>query len=159
VATIRSEFNVLILAWIGTALAAGLISDACSASPQGPAAASPAPAGEAAAANSVLRVEYATLPAGRTLVRVRFRTDLAERPAAFASYYPSANIVLDFLNFANESGSGVMEVHQRELRRLQWVRAGNRLRLIVELTRPTPHDISMEGRQLLITLSRPQTEN
>jgi hypothetical protein len=159
VAGIRREFNFLFLAWMGTALAAWPMSDANSSAPQDRATASPTPAGRPADRNALLRLEHAILPAGRMLVRVTFREELAKRPSVTAGHYPSANIVVDFPDFANESGSDIVEVHQRELRSLQLVRAGNRLRLIVHLTRPVPYEISTEDRQLLITLQPSQAAN
>ncbi len=105
--------------------------------------------------NAVERVDYATLPAGRTLIRLIFRHDVQEQPRVLKSYHPAATLTLDFDGTVNASGKETIEVAQRELRSIQIVPSASRLRVILKLARPAPHEIEIQGRELLVTLLRP----
>lgn len=140
-------------AWIGlacSALPAGVLAQPRTSSPPSAAAGD-----RQSARNSVQKVEYAILSSGRTLIRLQFRSELTEKPTVVVGYHPAAYISLDFLDTVNESAKEVVEGGQRELRSLQLVRAGNRLRLLIRLGRPVPHEIEIKGNELLITLHRP----
>ena len=106
-------------------------------------------------ARKLQRIDYAALSGGRTVVRLTFDTELTERPPVIATHHPTPNIALDFAGTATVVGREAIEVGQRELHSIQILGAVNRVRVVVKLTRPVPHEIEIAGRELLLTLHRP----
>ena len=150
----RRTLTFCLLAGAGIALIGCVTEDAISAEPVR-STTPPATASGISARNSVQQVEYATLSGGRTFIRLRFRHELKEKPTIVVGYHPVAYLLLDFLDMVNDSGAEVVEVGQRELRSLQLVGGGNRLRLVIRLGRPAPHEIEINGNELLVRLLRP----
>ena len=109
-----------------------------------------------AAPNSVQALDYAILPGRRILLKLTFRNALREPPAVVAGYHPAAHITLDFSATASEVGKDPVEVNQRGLRSLQVVQVGTRTRLIINLISPHVYETESQGRELLITLQRPE---
>lgn len=109
-----------------------------------------------AAPNSVQALDYAILPGGKILIKLVFKHELTAPPTVFASYHPTARIVLDFADTASETGKDLLEVGQRGLRSLQVVQAGTRTRLVINLARPVGYETAVKGKELLITLQRPE---
>ncbi len=108
------------------------------------------------ALNSVQALDYAILPGGIILLRLTFRLALREPPAVLAGYHPTAHITLDFSATASEVSKDPVEVNQRGLRSLQVIQVGTRTRLIVSLVSPHVYETDSKGRELLITLQRPE---
>jgi len=115
---------------------------------------SPSPSVTASAGNAVQRVDYAVL-GGRTLIRLTFRNVLQERPNVLKTFHPNASLVLDFPNAGNESGNETMEMNQRDLRGIQLIAGSGRLRVLVTLGRVVPHELEVNGNEVLLTLQRP----
>lgn len=108
------------------------------------------------ALNRVQALDYAVLSGGRIIIRLVFKQELKETPPVFASYHPTARMVLDFANTVSEVGKEPVEVGQRELRSLQVVQAGTHTRLVINLARPLVYETALKGKELLITLQRPE---
>ena len=155
--SIRRLLTMCLLGSACAALAGCVMDETHAAEPQRsinvPAATAAGPTGSR---NSIQNVEYAIL-GSRTLVRVRFRNDVQERPPVVVGYHPVAYIALDFIDTASEIAKENIEAGERELRSLQLVSGGNRVRLVLRLARPAPYEVAIEGRELLLTLHRPVT--
>jgi hypothetical protein len=153
---IRRRLTICLLAGVGIA-AAGCVRDAAlAAEPQRSIAPPTTGTGQVSTRNTIQKVEYAIVGA-RTLIRVRFRDALRERPPVLVGYHPTAYIALDLADTISEARKETIEVGERELRSVQLVPGDNRVRLIMKLARPAPYEMEVAGRELLITLHRPQT--
>jgi type IV pilus assembly protein PilQ len=106
-----------------------------------------------AQANSIEAFEV-TQQGGKVVVRVTTREPLTSVPPNFAITAP-ARIAFDFANTANALGRTSQDVGQGDLRSMNLVQGAGRTRLVLNLRRPVPHEASIDGRNLLITLSEP----
>ena len=102
--------------------------------------------------NTIESVNVSPQPGGRILVRVTLKQPPANPPAGFAVSNPP-RIALDFPNTANAMGKSVHEVSEGDLRRINVVQAGDRTRMVLELSRAVRYDTQIEGRTVLITLA------
>jgi hypothetical protein len=107
------------------------------------------------AGNSLQRIDYAELAGGRTVIRLTFSAELKERPPIVSTHHPAPNITMDFADTSSAMSKEMTEVGQRVLHSIQVLRAGNRLRVVLKLTRPVAHEVELAGRELLLTLHRP----
>ena len=89
---------------------------------------------------------------GKTVVRITTKEPLANVPPNFAVSNPP-RIAFDFPNTANGLGRSSQEVGQGELRSVNIVQGTDRTRLVLNLRRPVSHEASVDGRNMLITLS------
>src|ERR671930_1347098 len=104
-----------------------------------------------AQANSIEAFDV-TQQGGKTLVRITTKEPLATVPPNFAVANP-ARIAFDFPNTVNALGRSSQEVGQGELRSMNIVQGTDRTRLVLNLRRPVSHEASIDGRNMLITLS------
>lgn len=143
---------VVLLLW--TVLAGGAMRPASAAeSPPSGASGGPPQRGP----NSVQAVDHAILPGGRIVIRVVFRHELSDPPAVMVHYHPAARIVFDFANAVSAVGKEPIAVGQSGVHNLHVVQTGTRTRLVIDLTRTFVHESTVKGRELLITLQRPET--
>src|SRR5688572_26098416 len=110
-------------------------------------------ASAAAQANAIESVDVAQ-QGGKTVVRVTTREPLKSVPPNFAVANP-ARIAFDFANTSNALGRASQDVAQGELRSLNVVQGAERTRLVLNLRRPVPHESTLDGRSLVITLAEP----
>src|SRR3954467_9142483 len=89
---------------------------------------------------------------GKTVVRVTTKEPLGNVPPNFAVSNPP-RIAFDFPNTANGLGRSAQDISQGELRSMNVVQGTDRTRLVLNLRRPVMHEASIEGRDMLITLS------
>src|SRR5438067_7179287 len=89
---------------------------------------------------------------GKTVVRITTKEPLANVPPNFAVSNPP-RIAFDFPNTANGLGRSSQEVGQGELRSVNIVQGTDRTRLVLNLRRPVSHEASVDGRNMLITIS------
>lgn len=150
---LKIDWPIWVLFWVF--LLGGAMHEAFSAGPQS-SATPPASSGQQPALNRMQALDYAILPGGKIVIKLVFRHELREPPAVFASYHPTARIVLDFADTASETGKDLMDVGQGGVRSLQVVQAGTRTRLVINLARPLIHETALKGKELLITLQRPE---
>lgn len=92
-----------------------------------------------------------TLDRGVEVVRIEFSQPLAQPPAGFAVLEPP-RIALDFPGVSNGASQGLVEVNQGNLRTVTVVEAGGRTRVVLNLNRPSPYRIQMDGNALLVRL-------
>ncbi|HXV11971.1 MAG TPA: hypothetical protein VD839_14315 [Burkholderiales bacterium] len=105
--------------------------------------------------NELQAVDYALLPAGAALVRLTFARPAVAPPNVLVNHYPLHRITLDFPDTVTATGKRLIEVAPRGLRSIQLVQSGARTRVILNIDRPFLFDTVLRGRELLITLRRP----
>ncbi|HEY5898355.1 MAG TPA: type IV pilus secretin PilQ [Burkholderiales bacterium] len=91
---------------------------------------------------------------GKILVRVTTKEPLRSVPPNFAVANP-ARIAFDFPNTVNALGRSSQDISQGELRSMNIVQGSDRTRLVLNLRRPVAHEASIDGRNVVITLSEP----
>src|SRR5919197_448777 len=106
-----------------------------------------------AQANSIEALDV-TQQGGKTLVRITTKEPLASVPPNFAVTNP-ARIAFDFPNTLNAPGRASQDIGQSELRSMNVVQGTDRTRVVLNLRRPVAHEATIDGRNLLITLSEP----
>jgi type IV pilus assembly protein PilQ len=106
-----------------------------------------------AQANSIEAFDV-TQQGGKTLVRITTKEPLAAVPPNFAVTNP-ARIAFDFPNTVNALGRAAQDISQGDLRSMNVVQGTDRTRLVLNLRRPVSHEATIDGRNLLITLSEP----
>jgi type IV pilus assembly protein PilQ len=106
-----------------------------------------------AQANSIESFEV-TQQAGKTIVRITTKEPLRSVPPNFAVASP-ARIAFDFANTVNALGRASQDIAQGELRSMNVVQGADRARLVLNLRRPVPHETTLEGNAVVVTLSGP----
>ncbi len=96
-------------------------------------------------------MQYGTLWGDRIVVRAVFRGPLATTPPVFRIYPPRLNILLDFSGTTSAIGEHITVVKHRGLRLLE-VAEIRRAPGWFGLDEPLPHDVSVRGNELWITL-------
>jgi type IV pilus assembly protein PilQ len=105
----------------------------------------------AAQSNAIENVEVREI-GGKTVVRVTTREPLKSVPPNFAVASP-ARIAFDFANTTSALGRTSEDVAQGELRTINVVQGVERTRLVLSLRRPVPHEATLDGRTLVISLA------
>jgi type IV pilus assembly protein PilQ len=91
---------------------------------------------------------------GKTVVRITTKEPLANVPPNFAVTNP-ARIAFDFPNTVNGLGRSSQDIGQGDLRSMNVVQGTDRTRVVLNLRRAASHEATLDGRNLLITLSEP----
>ena len=104
-----------------------------------------------AQANSIESINVSTQSGGRIVVRVTMKDAPANPPAGFSINNPP-RIAFDFPNTGSSLGRSAQEVAEGDLRSINVVQAGERTRLVMNLSRPLSYDTQIDGKSLLITL-------
>jgi len=104
-----------------------------------------------AQANALEAINVSPAAGGKVIVKVTMKQAPASAPAGFAVNNPP-RIAFDFPNTASALGRTTQEVGEGELRSINVVQAGDRTRLVLNLSRATSYDTELDGRTLLITL-------
>jgi len=93
-----------------------------------------------------------TQQGGNVVVRITTKEALTSVPPNFTVASP-ARIAFDFAATSNALGRNSQEVGQGELRSMNVVQGADKTRLVLNLRRPVAHEVSLEGRNLIVTLS------
>ncbi|HEY1291163.1 MAG TPA: type IV pilus secretin PilQ [Burkholderiales bacterium] len=104
-----------------------------------------------APANAIEGFEV-TQQGGKTIVRITTKEALRSPPPNFAVTNP-ARIAFDFANTTNGLGRSSQDISQGELRSMNVVQGAERTRLVLNLRRAVPHETTVDGRSVIITLS------
>src|SRR6185369_7260831 len=104
-----------------------------------------------AQANSIEAFDVAQ-QGGNVVVRITTKEPLKALPPSFTVANP-ARIVFDFAGTANALGRNAQEVGQGELRSMNLVQGADRTRLVLNLRRTVAHEVALEGRNIVVTLS------
>src|SRR5918992_800830 len=102
--------------------------------------------------NAIEAINVSPQSGGRIIVRVTLKDPPATPPAGFTVNNPP-RIALDFPGTLNAMGRNIQEVSEGDLRRINVVQAGDRTRMVLELSRTVRYDTQIEGRTVLITLA------
>jgi type IV pilus assembly protein PilQ len=104
-----------------------------------------------AQSNTIQGINVSPQPGGKLLVKVALKEAPANPPVAFTINNPP-RIAFDFLDTDSAMGRATQEVGEGDLRSISVVQAGNRTRLVLNLSRAQSYDTQIEGNALLITL-------
>jgi type IV pilus assembly protein PilQ len=111
------------------------------------AAQTPAPA----TANLIETINVAGQQGGNVVVRITLKEALGNPPAGFTINNPP-RIAFDFPGTGNGLGKSVQEVGDGDLRNMNIVQAGDRTRLVMNLSKPLGYDTRVDGKTVIITL-------
>jgi type IV pilus assembly protein PilQ len=89
---------------------------------------------------------------GNVVVRVTTKDALKAVPPSFTVANP-ARIVFDFASTTNALGRASQDVSQGELRSMNVVQGSDRTRLVLNLRRSVAHQVALDGKNIVITLS------
>lgn len=103
------------------------------------------------AQNSIESVNVSPQSGGKVVIRVGLKEALATAPAGFIVNNPP-RLAFDFANTGNSLGRNVQNISDGDVRRINIVQAGDRTRMVMELTRALNYETQLEGKTLLITL-------
>ena len=109
------------------------------------------PSSAHAADNSIESINVVGQQSGNIVVRISLKQPLANPPAGFTINNPP-RIAFDFPGTSNALGKTMQEVDQGDLRNMNIVQAGDRTRLVMNLSKPLGYDAKVEGRNVIITL-------
>ena len=104
-----------------------------------------------AQANSIEAFDVAQ-QGGNIVVRITTKEPLRAAPPSFTVANP-ARIVFDFAGTSNALGRNAQEVSQGELRSMNLVQGSDRTRLVLNLRRTVAHEVALDGRNIVVTLS------
>ena len=108
-------------------------------------------------ANSVETLDYSTLEGGKLLIKVGLKQALKASPAGFTINNPP-RVVLDLAGAANGLGKNTVNVNQGTLRSINIVQAGDRTRLVMNLSKAAQYTTRIDGNDLLITLQESDSQ-
>ena len=102
-------------------------------------------------ANGIEAITVGGQQGGNLVVKITLRQPLANPPAGFTINNPP-RIAFDFPNTVNALGKNSQEVGDGDLRNMNIVQAGDRTRLVMNLSKSLGYDTKIEGKTVLITL-------
>jgi len=108
-----------------------------------------------AQANSIEGFDV-TQQGGNVVVRITTKEPVKSLPPSFTVANP-ARIVFDFANTSNALGRNAQDVSQGELRSMNLVQGSDRTRLVLNLRRTVAHEITLDGKHIVVTLSAAAT--
>lgn len=89
---------------------------------------------------------------GNIYVKLRLKAPLSQPPASFSVANP-ARIAFDFPGTGNGLGRSLQAIDEGDLRSANIVQVGDRTRLVLNLLKMTPYDTSIEGQNVVISLT------
>lgn len=108
--------------------------------------------------NSIQSISAGNEAGGKVVITVSLKAPPEKLPLAFAINAPP-RIAFDFPNTENALGKSVQEFGEGDLRSANIVQAGNRTRVVINLSQMLNYDTRIEGSNLLITLQKKGTED
>ena len=105
------------------------------------------------ALNSIQSISANNEAGGKVVITVGLKSAPSGQPATFAINTPP-RIAFDFPNTENGLGKSTQEFGEGDLRSANIVQAGNRTRLVVNLSQMLSYETRVDGNNLLITLQR-----
>jgi type IV pilus assembly protein PilQ len=85
------------------------------------------------------------------IVKIALKNPVAKAPIGFSITNP-ARIALDFAATANSTGKSSQEIGLGEVRNVNLVQAGDRSRLVFNLTRPLNYATAIEGNTVIVAI-------
>lgn len=103
------------------------------------------------AQNSIQALNVSAAPDGKLVLAVTLKNPPAGVPGHFSASNP-ARLAFDFPGTVNGLGKSLQEVNQGDVRNINIVQAGNRTRIVVNLSKMVSYDSRVEGNNVMITL-------
>ena len=103
------------------------------------------------AANNIEAIDVAGQQGGNIIVRITLKTAMPNPPAGFTINNPP-RIAFDFPGTTNGLGRNTQEIGDGDLRAMNIVQAGDRTRLVMNLSKALGYDTRVDGRVVVITL-------
>jgi type IV pilus assembly protein PilQ len=100
--------------------------------------------------NAIERVDATQTTTG-VVVTIELKNPPAAVPASFSVASP-ARVALDLPQTVNGLGRNLVELNQGDVRSVNVVQAGGRSRVVVNLKRPLTHNITVDGKRVLVAL-------
>lgn len=111
-----------------------------------------APAAAAAPASQpIIEAVTGSLQSGAEVVKIDLSQPLTVVPNGFSIKSP-AKIALDIPGVGNAMGRSTIDVNQGNLRSINLIPAGDRTRVVLNLTQATNYKAELQGKSLLLTL-------
>jgi len=104
------------------------------------------------AQNAIQALNVSSAPNGSLVLAVTLKNPMAAPPGHFAASNP-ARLAFDFTGTKNDWGKSFQEFNQGDLRSVNVVQAGNRTRLVVNLSRMMSYESKVDGNAFVVTLS------
>lgn len=104
-----------------------------------------------ASANELQSLDYSTLSGNKGLITLIF-SEAVEAPESFATDEP-ARIVLDFRGVSNKLSETTKQINSGQTRSIATVEAGERTRMVINLLRKLPYQVTVEGNVVKVTLN------
>lgn len=111
-----------------------------------------------AESNSIQSISAGNEAGGKIVITVSLKAPPEKLPLAFAINSPP-RIAFDFPNTENALGKSIQEFGEGDLRSANIVQAGNRTRVVINLSQMLSYDTRIEGSNLLITLQKKGAED
>ncbi len=108
--------------------------------------------------NSIESLDYSALEGGKVLLKIGLKQNLQNSPAGFAINNPP-RIALDLIGTANGLGKNTVNVNQGVVKTVNVVQAGERTRLVLNLTKPAQYETRIDGNALFITVQESDTQS
>lgn len=101
--------------------------------------------------NQLQNVEVTSLTGGKLNVALRLKEPLQAAPASFVLSSPP-RIVFDLQGTANAIGKNMLAVNQGTLKTIQIAQTGDRTRLVLNLSKMTAHQLTVNSTDLVLAL-------
>ncbi|BBP01898.1 type IV pilus secretin family protein [Sulfuriferula nivalis] len=108
--------------------------------------------------NSIESLDYSSIDGGKILLKIGLKQNLQNSPAGFAINNPP-RIALDLAGTANGLGKNTVNVNQGVVRTVNVVQAGERTRLVLNLTKPAQYETRIDGNALFITVQESDSQS
>ncbi len=101
--------------------------------------------------NSITGVSASNVGNGTVVLKVDLTQPLAISPNGFSINTPP-RIAFDFSNTANSAGKTAQDINEGDLRSVNFIQAGARTRLVINLNQMNTYETKVDGNSLIITL-------
>ena len=107
--------------------------------------------GVASAQENAIQAITASQQGANIIVRVAMKNPIAKPPIGFSITSP-ARIALDFPSTANATGKNTQEIGLGDVHNVNVVQAGERSRLVFNLTKPLNYATAIDGNAVIVTI-------
>ena len=107
--------------------------------------------GLALAQENAIQSISANQQGANVIVKIALKNPVAKAPIGFSITNP-ARIALDFASTANATGKSSQEIGLGDIRNANLVQAGDRSRIVFNLTRPLNYATSIEGNMVIVAI-------
>jgi type IV pilus assembly protein PilQ len=107
-------------------------------------------AAQASSENAIERIDAIQTTTG-VVVTIELKNAAAGVPASFSVANP-ARVALDLPQTVNGLGKNLVELNQGDVRSVNVVQSGGRSRVVVNLKRPVTHNITVDGKRVLVAI-------